>query len=591
MGSLEGLERCLLAGTSIVLFISGRILCGCGSAFPGLQLLQEHVEEEHGLRKDKKGQELGGLRRMFANKFVFPHEKEVKFEMEGDIKETVVTVHLPEGVTCVCLNEHDIGAFAGTSRCHLCQQDCDHLESLNKHVAETHRVSQVLIGQNILFERPHTAQTLPSAFFCPMLNCKYHIAESDQNHFFKTFKLLKQHYTKVHAVKNHPCDICGQKFGSASYLELHKKTCGQTFTCTECFAAFPALESLQTHSRRKGHALLPSQHRRRPVTAPPLRPCRTPLPLLAPRPSALHIQAAIALSELGEKGRSSLARADIGIQTDLGAAARTSSSPGRLGRRKVEVETQTRDRGGRRRCPTVSSQVQTLGEFTVRAKRRLSPGSSPPCSLASQASQCRLSPPKAARLEDKQTEAAPAHLSFSLSVDIPDLADLWPLRALTSGTQTSPRVPRAPPRYISLEEELQLQRASCRPPLLADQGRQFSTETQTEFDIFLDSIGVLAAGSLEAAAEPLETSSMETQTLQGEEEDFLLFSNNCTQTELERLFSPPAAASLSSETQTRLTGFQDQARTTNTLLHSVLTSEDMYTNIETQTCDLQDFLA
>ena len=175
-------------------------------------------------------------------------------------------------------------------------------------------------------------------------------------------------------------------------------------------------------------------------------------------------------------------------------------------------------------------------------------------------------------------------------MDIPDLADLWPLRALTSGTQTSPRVPRAPPRYISLEEELELQRGSCRPPLLADQGRQFSTETQTEFDIFLDSIGVLAAGSLESGTEPLETSSMETQTLQGEEEDFLLFSNNCTQTELERLFSRPAAASLSSETQTRLTGFHDQARTSNTLLHSVLTPEDMYTNIETQTCDLQDLL-
>ena len=252
MGSLEGLERCLLSGSSIVLCISGRILCGCGSAFPGLQQLQEHLEEEH-RQEEVQGQELGGLRRLFATKFVFPNEQEVKFEMEAETKETVVTVQLPEGVTCVCLNEHDIGAFAGTTKCHLCQQDCDHLESLNKHVAETHKVSQVLMGQNILFERPHASQTLPTAFFCPMLNCKYHIAESDQNNFFKTFKLLKQHYTKVHAVKNHPCDICGQKFGSATYLELHKKTCGHTFTCSECAATFPALESLQTHSRSAGY--------------------------------------------------------------------------------------------------------------------------------------------------------------------------------------------------------------------------------------------------------------------------------------------------------------------------------------------------
>jgi hypothetical protein len=237
--------------------------------------------------------------------------------------------------------------------------------------------------------------------------------------------------------------------------------------------------------------------------------------------------------------------------------------------------------------------VQTHGEFGVRARRT---GQEP--GIASQGSQCRLSPPKAARLEDKVTQSsasggpASPHLSFSLSVDIPDLECLWPLRNLTSGTQTSPRA-AAPLRSLSLDsEEDGLGQDAGTRPLLADQGRQYSTETQTEFDLFLDSIGVLPTDSgLETlpleAPQPLETSSMETQTGQGEE-DFLLFTHNCTQTELERLFSPPAAAS-SSETQTALTGFQEGGRAGGSL-QAVLGGQDTYSNIETQTCDFQDLL-
>jgi len=323
------------------------------------------------------------------------------------------------------------------------------------------------------------------------------------------------------------------------------------------------------------------------------------LPPLAPRPSALHIQAAIALSELGEKRRGDISRCDIGVQTQpvecfnkiREGSKRSSCSPGRASgtssRRKQEAETQTKDQ--KRKCLTVSSQVQTLGEFTIRAKRRLLETTD----LASQGSQCVLSPPKAARVEDKVCQAvgdAPS-LGFSLSVDIPDLEALWPLTQLTSGTQTSPRAPQAPPaRTLSLDSDQDsTEKASSNiVASLADQGRQFSTETQTEFDIFLDSIGVLNPdSSRNTNTMEASTSSMETQTGQGEEEDFLLFAHNCTQTELERLFSPPAPSASTSETQTRLTGFQEPTAVANTFLNT----EDMYSHIETQTCDLQDLLS
>jgi len=387
-------------------------------------------------------------------------------------------------------------------------------------------------------------------------------------------------------------------------------TCGKKFTCTSCKATFPALESLQTHARRKGHPLpasfrprLPNNSSQRQIR---LRdPFATSLPPLAPRPSALHIQAAIALSELGEKRRGDISRCDIGVQTQpvecsssnktREGSKRSSCSPGRASaasssslRKKQEAETQTKDQ--KRKCLTVSSQVQTLGEFTVRAKRRLQETAD----LASQGSQCVLSPAKAARVEDKVCQAvgdAPS-LGFSLSVDIPDLEALWPLTQLTSGTQTSPRAPQAPPaRTLSLDSDQDPTEKAGNNIVtsLADQGRQFSTETQTEFDLFLDSIGVLNPDSSRTNTSTMEasTTSMETQTGQGEEEDFLLFAHNCTQTELERLFSPPAPSASTSETQTRLTGFQEPTAVSNTFLNT----EDMYSHIETQTCDLQDLLS
>jgi len=254
MGSLERFQSVVLGRSCIVLCISGKILCGCGRSFHSFLLLQDHIQNAH----DTETEPEMGLGELFSTKFVFPHQSELKkdpdLKNEPEDEEIVsVIVDLPQDVTCVCLNEHDIGSYSGSIQCYLCTEDCDNLELLNKHVAEIHKVGQVLVGQNILFERPVIKSCLNThnrfAFFCPMLKCKYHIAESSQRNFFKTFKLLKQHYVKVHAAKVQGCDCCGQKFGSSTYLELHKKTCGQCFSCTACGLSFPALESLQTHAR------------------------------------------------------------------------------------------------------------------------------------------------------------------------------------------------------------------------------------------------------------------------------------------------------------------------------------------------------
>jgi len=367
MGSLERFQSVVLGRNCIILCISGKILCGCGRSFVSLLHLQDHVQAAHDA---EKGPDIG-LGDLFSTNFVFPQQcdlkKEVDLKNEPEDEIESVIVDLPKDVICVCLNEHDIGSYSGNVQCYLCNEDCDNLELLNKHVSEIHKVGQVLVGQNILFERPVMKSCQKTdcrfAFFCPMLKCKYHIAESKQTNFFKTFKLLKQHYVKVHAVKLEACEGCGQKFGSSTYLELHKKTCGQSFSCTACGLSFPALESLQTHARRKGHPFPSSNPPKKSRKSWQVSPdVHGKLPTLAPRPSALHMQAAIALSELGE--RRVTPKADIGIQTDVpqpsSRQSRTSSScsPAKT-RWKVSAETQTKDRLGKRRCPTVSSQVRT----------------------------------------------------------------------------------------------------------------------------------------------------------------------------------------------------------------------------------------
>lgn len=55
----------------------------------------------------------------------------------------------------------------------------------------------------------------------------YYFSESQQTKYFSTFKLLKQHYAKVHASRNLACDACKDVFANAVLLKTHMKICGQ----------------------------------------------------------------------------------------------------------------------------------------------------------------------------------------------------------------------------------------------------------------------------------------------------------------------------------------------------------------------------
>ena len=547
-------------------------------------------------------------------------------------------VTLPEDITCVCLAEHDLGVFAANIPCHLCNKLCDSLDTLNKHIASVHRISHILVGHNIIFEKPDVSVVKPG-FFCPMVKCKYHIAESFQTKYFKNFKLLKQHYTKVHASKDFPCSLCQQRFASKTYLDIHSKTCGRTFQCEDCGCCHQSLESLQTHCRRKSHQLSniykrvkPSPGNREPdlgrqkfsVVATGRKPGEIPI---APRPSPHHINAAIALSELSAT-KIFTPRADIGIQTDCDRdhhwRQKKSSSPleqsGTPRSPLVTTETQTKA-GSRKRAwrpDKVSSLVQTTGEITVRAKvSRLS------CepSQTNTETQCKMSPDKKLKSDSCSvtTMTNMCNVLDLCQVDIPDCDYLWPLRSNTNGTQTSPRVSRLVSQISDdttdkeEEEELTmpgLETVEMMSKTKLGETRQFSTETQTELDIFLENYD---SGLTDV--EKLLTTEIQTQTHE-DDDSLLLFASNYTQTGTEDFLSaliiggdrqpepqsllpnPPPVVDCgsgggggggnpfkldyvcSAETQTSLTGFQEN----NLLLQQVMETRSLDTT-ETQTHD------
>ena len=550
-------------------------------------------------------------------------------------------VTLPEDITCVCLAEHDIGVFAANIKCHICNKLCDDLDLLNKHIASVHRMSHILVGHNIIFEKPDGSVVKPG-FFCPMVKCKYHIAESFQTKYFKNFKLLKQHYTKVHASKDFSCSLCQQRFASKTYLDIHSKTCGQTFQCEDCGSSHQSLESLQTHCRRKNHLLnniykrvKPSprtkepQHEKMSVLGTGRKPGEIPI---APRPSPHHINAAIALSELSAT-KIFTPRADIGIQTDCDhwRQKKSSSPPEQGGDPRsplVTAETQTKagssSSSSRKRAwrpDKVSSLVQTTGEFTVRPKvSRLS------CepSQTNTETQCKMSPEKKLKSDSCSvtTMTNMCNVLDLCQVDIPDCDYLWPLRSNTNGTQTSPRlsslVSQISDDTTDKEEEEEeeqltmpgLETVEMMSKAKLGETRQFSTETQTELDIFLENYGDPGLTDVEK----LLTTEIQTQTHE-DDDSLLLFANNYTQTGTEDFLSaliiggdrrPQSLLTnptpvvdcgsggtgggggnpfkldyvCSAETQTRLTGFQEN----NLLLQQVMETRSLDTT-ETQTHD------
>ncbi|KAF5298998.1 hypothetical protein FQA39_LY11630 [Lamprigera yunnana] len=110
--------------------------------------------------------------------------------------------------------------------------------NLNLHLIKTHKHCKEVV--NMLRE-----------YYCPDLKCVF-----NSEKFFKTLKLLKQHFLKVHCEKLYICSTCNKGFSTLASKNRHTNYCGVNFTCCNCTAGYMSYESLMTHGRRKNHKIL-----------------------------------------------------------------------------------------------------------------------------------------------------------------------------------------------------------------------------------------------------------------------------------------------------------------------------------------------
>lgn len=89
-----------------------------------------------------------------------------------------------------------------------------------------------------------------SAYHCPVENCIYH-AERQGGRGFTSLRLLRQHYQKIHMVKEYKCNECNETFLLSHHLEKHQ--CCSSYECPQCGLTYTSKASLQTHMRRKNH--------------------------------------------------------------------------------------------------------------------------------------------------------------------------------------------------------------------------------------------------------------------------------------------------------------------------------------------------
>ena len=132
------------------------------------------------------------------------------------------------------IRNSSINCFATNIKCHICNKLSDSLDSLNKHIASVHSMSHILVGHNTTFEK-HDASTVKPAFYCPMVKCKYHIAESSQR-ISQIFQIAQttlcegscQQRIFLHQMQPKVCH----------YLDSHLISCGKEFICQKCDSKF-----------------------------------------------------------------------------------------------------------------------------------------------------------------------------------------------------------------------------------------------------------------------------------------------------------------------------------------------------------------
>lgn len=331
------MQKLLADRDQAVVLFKNFALCSCGSRFDDYSDAENHLVQQHARRNSCdvdlvcQGEEDENLLKTILETLLFNLKTSQK-ENNDDTAASLVEHELPDKVCAVILDEKAIksGNLRNVTCCE-CAETLSDFNGLKAHFLSRHPCmwSVKQDGKQVVCNRPRASKLLPGwsyRYYCPVPGCKYHILSGDHSKYFSNATLLKQHYAKVHAQKCLKCDMCLAGFPTEMYLRRHKKTaCGKKFYCPACHRKYGALENLQTHCRRKNHPM-PSNlksscrsHNKATnnkslgsvmffnvanVSASKMKEAKQTekdkrgFVKIAPKPSPLHMTAAIALSEL-----------------------------------------------------------------------------------------------------------------------------------------------------------------------------------------------------------------------------------------------------------------------------------------------------
>ena len=312
-----------------LLLIGGRILCSCGRVFHDLAKAENHY-----VAHAKESEE--DIYPMLDERQIVNRLREIVSQESGSDDPRVPRVTVPPRSYYLEPSEADLNV--GGIRdypCPECGVNLRDFDEIQEHYDTKHRTktSQCLRGQERVYfglkNVPDTPKDWDKFYFCPVPGCKYHLITSTKLNPIPSLKLLKQHYLKVHVPKSLKCAGCEKAFQSEVFLKRHERQdCGRTFRCRTCSKSFPSRDVLRHHGKVKGHDIgekvsVSQMNKLQPLprTILPNDMPRNEMGLLriAPKPSHMHLSAAIALSELSAKEQKFWPKMDVGIQKDFDA--------------------------------------------------------------------------------------------------------------------------------------------------------------------------------------------------------------------------------------------------------------------------------
>ncbi|KHN79820.1 ATM interactor [Toxocara canis] len=132
---------------------------------------------------------------------------------EGDVTASFVDIRV---------SSEELAAVGASTGCERCNRAFDNLNALRMHLVKTHNVVRSDADSRLFHRTPNLQKVFSCVerrYYCPVKECRY----NGGARYFSAYKLLHQHYKKVHMKKSLRCAKCNTSFSLQRDLTYHEK--------------------------------------------------------------------------------------------------------------------------------------------------------------------------------------------------------------------------------------------------------------------------------------------------------------------------------------------------------------------------------